>query len=116
MKIEVDDLSGAGVADLLNEHLKDMQSTSPPESRTALDLNELKDPSITFWCVRDGDLLAGCGAFKILTKTHAEIKSIRTSSQHTRKGVATKLLEFMISYVEDKGLEIKSGNRIYGVL
>jgi len=116
MRIEVDDLSSADVVDLLSEHLKDMESTSPPESRHALDLNELKDPSITFWCVRYDDLLAGCGALKFLTKTHAEIKSMRTSSKYTREGVGSKLLEFMISYAEGKGykrLSLETGSMEY---
>ena len=42
MKIKHDDLSSGDVIALLEEHLKDMYATSPPESVHALDVNALK--------------------------------------------------------------------------
>ena len=41
MKIELDDLSGKEIARFLEEHIEDMKSTSPPESKHALDLEGL---------------------------------------------------------------------------
>jgi len=38
MEIKIDDLSGPEVALFLAEHIKDMKSASPPESKHALDL------------------------------------------------------------------------------
>ncbi|MEY3659889.1 MAG: hypothetical protein RLZZ169_714, partial [Pseudomonadota bacterium] len=49
MSICVDDLSGPEIADLLQEHLREMYATSPPESVHALDLERLRQPDITFW-------------------------------------------------------------------
>ena len=77
--IKVDDLAGPEVAELLNEHLKDMALHSPPESIHALDLEALRKPEITFWSVWEGSALVGCGALKKLDAQHAEIKSMRTS-------------------------------------
>jgi putative acetyltransferase len=86
MHIKVDDLSGAEIQELLREHLRGMALISPPESIHALDLEALRKPEITFWTVwEDGELL-GCGALKELDPRHAEIKSMRTSSAHLRKG------------------------------
>ena len=54
MEILIDDLSGAPIADFLAEHIRDMQATSPPESKHALDLDGLRRPAISFWIVWDG--------------------------------------------------------------
>ena len=93
MKILVDDLRGPEIARLLHEHLQSMALHSPPESIHALDLEALRGPDITFWCVWQGAELMGCGALKELTPRHGEIKSMRTASRHLRKGVAARLHE-----------------------
>ena len=96
MLIKVDDLSGAAVRDLLREHLRSMAQHSPPESVHALDLAALRGPGMTFWTAWDGDDLLGCGALKQLDSRHAEIKSMRTSTAHLRKGVARRMLTHII--------------------
>ena len=62
MEIKLDDLTGTEIAKLLNSHLTSMAEHSPPESIHALNLEELKNEDITFWCVCDGNALVGCGA------------------------------------------------------
>lgn len=104
-KIKLDDLSGKEVFSLLQEHLKDMQATSPPESKHALDLNELKHPSVSFWTIWEGNSLAGCGAFKKLDAHHAEIKSMKTSTHYKNKGVASKLLMHIVEQATLSGLK-----------
>jgi putative acetyltransferase len=107
-KIKLDDLSGKEIFSLLQEHLEDMKATSPPESKHALDLDGLKDPSVKFWTIWDDTELAGCGAFKILDSEHAEIKSMRTSNQYQNKGVASKLLIHIIEQAKLFGLKTLS--------
>ena len=92
VRIKVDDLSGAEIQELLREHLRSLKSISPPESVHALDLEALRKPEITFWTAWEGGQLLGCGALKELDPRHGEIKSMRTSSAHLRKGVAKCLL------------------------
>ena len=105
MNIALDDLSSPAVADLLQQHLAEMHLISPPESVHALDLNKLKAPDMKLWCAwRDSELL-GCGALKIHNAAYAEIKSMRTATQHLCKGVAVKLLSYIIN--EAKLLGIK---------
>ena len=80
MEIKIDDLSGAEIAAFLEEHIQDMRSVSPPESKHALDLAGLRKPEITFWtCWHDGRI-AGCCVLKRLDSLHGEVKSMRTSS------------------------------------
>jgi putative acetyltransferase len=96
MNIEIDDLSGSAIARLLQEHLQSMALHSPPESVHALDIDALRKPEITFWTAWEGGELLGCGALKELDPRHAEVKSMRTSSQHLRKGVARALLNHIV--------------------
>ena len=104
MDIRIDDLSGPEVKKILTEHLEDMFATSPPECVFALDLDGLKKPNITFWTVWENNQLLGCGALKILDETHAEIKSMRTTSAARNKGIASTLLRHIIDVAKQKGL------------
>jgi putative acetyltransferase len=105
MNIRIDDLQGAAIAVLLQVHLDAMHQHSPPESVHALDLEALRHPSITFWTAWDGDALMGCGALKMHSATHAELKSMRTAAGHERKGVARALLRHIEAAAKEKGVQ-----------
>jgi putative acetyltransferase len=97
VKISQGGLDDPDVIALLGEHLQGMADHSPPESIHALDVDGLKAPDITFWTMRDGDEVAGCIALKQLDKRHGEIKSMRTSSSHLRRGVGAALLAHLVA-------------------
>ncbi len=99
-EIRRDDLRGKEIAALIHEHLLDMHETSPPESVHALGLEALRAPEITFWSAWQGGDLLGCGALKQLDAQHGEIKSMRTANAHLRKGVASKMLQHILSEAE----------------
>jgi putative acetyltransferase len=69
----------------------------------ALNLDELRKPDITFWSVWQGQTIVGCGALKELDDRHGEIKSMRTAAAHVRKGVASRILEHIISEAKRRG-------------
>ncbi|MEO9910947.1 MAG: GNAT family N-acetyltransferase, partial [Lentilitoribacter sp.] len=96
MDIRIDDLSGPEVKRILTEHLEDMYASSPAECVFALDLDALKQPSITFWSVWQDKQLLGCGALKALSTEQGEIKSMRTTQAARNKGVASSLLQHII--------------------
>ncbi|MDR7380609.1 GNAT family N-acetyltransferase [Promicromonospora iranensis] len=106
MNIAIDSPARDDVRRLLDEHLTDMFATSPAESVHALDHSALLAPAITFWTARgdDGTLL-GCGALNELEpgteqgheQGHGEIKSMRTALQARGKGVASALLETVLT-------------------
>lgn len=113
LHIRVDDLTGPEIADFLDEHIRDMKAISPPESKHALDLEGLRKPEITFWTVWDDQTLVGCGAIKELGPRHGEIKSMRTSASHRRKGVATFVLRHILREAEARGygrLSLETGS------
>ena len=96
MEIRIDDVRSPAVLRLLQEHLQSMALHSPPESVHALDVDALRAPNVTFWCAWHGEHLMGCGALKELDAGHGEIKSMRTVTQHLRKGVAAGLLRHIL--------------------
>jgi putative acetyltransferase len=101
--IVVDDLSSAQIAEFLQEHIQQMRSITPLESKHALDLDGLRKPGITFWSVMDGDAVVGCGAIKRLDRGHAEVKSMRTRSARKRSGIASLLLAHIITEARRMG-------------
>lgn len=115
MDLKQDDLRGPEIKALLQEHLDEMALHSPPESIHALDLEALRQPDITFWTVWDNTELAGCGALKQLDSKAGEIKSMRTSRQYLRKGIAALLLKHIISTATMRGysqLSLETGSAL----
>jgi putative acetyltransferase len=113
LNIKIDDLKGSEIYELLQEHLQSMALHSPPESVHALDIEALRKPEITFWTVWESGELLGCGALKELDARHGEIKSMRTSSSHLRKGVARNLLTHIIEQAKHRGysrLSLETGS------
>jgi putative acetyltransferase len=113
VEIVLDDLTGPQIARFLDEHVREMQSITPPESKHALDLDALRRPEITFWSVLDGDTVVGCGALKRLDVSHAEVKSMRTRPARKRSGIASLTLEHIITEARRMGftrLSLETGS------
>lgn len=113
MEIRLDDLSGAQIRALLEEHLESMYRISPPESVHALGIDELRQPDISFWTAWSEDQLLGCGALKELATDHGEVKSMRTSTRHRRTGVARAVLTTIIEHALHRGysrLSLETGS------
>jgi len=111
--IKIDDLTGLEVTKLIGEHLHSMTLNSPPESIHALNLKQLQRPEITFWSAWEENELVGCGALKEIDCQHGEIKSMRTSSLHLRKGVAKRILQHLIEEGKRRGyrqLSLETGS------
>ena len=103
MIIKLDDVSGLEVRALLREHLEFAAQHSPPESIHALDVAGLQRPEVTFWTAWEDSELLGCGALKQLDEHHGEIKSMRTSARHLRRGVASQVLSYLIAEAKRRG-------------
>lgn len=116
INIKKDDLSGGEVIALLEEHLADMYATSPPESVHALDVQALKAPDITFFIAWIDNTLAGCIAIKTLSKTEAELKSMRTVKTFRNRGVASDLLLFICRFAKQNSftkISMETGTQNY---
>ncbi|MFI9510282.1 GNAT family N-acetyltransferase [Nocardia sp. NPDC052566] len=114
LRIVVDDVSGQELAALLRQHLADMYATSPAESVHALDLDALRKPEITVWTAWTETELAGCGALKELDPANAEIKSMRTATHLTGRGIASTLVRHLIAEARGRGyrrLSLETGTQ-----
>ncbi len=105
MKIIEGGLSAPQVAALLQQHLEEMALSSPPDSIHALDLDALRSPEVTFFSMWQEDQLMGCGAIKEIDSSNAEIKSMRTTQQFLRQGVASRLLTHLIDCAIERGYQ-----------
>jgi putative acetyltransferase len=73
----------------------------------------LQEPDITFWTVRDGAVLLGCGALKQLDPAHGEIKSMRTPTALRRQGAGRAMLTHIIAVARGRGygrLSLETGS------
>ena len=93
------------VHELLVKHFIELRSVSPEGSAHVLDINGLKDPTITFWSLWESNNLMGSGALKFLDKNHGEFKSIRVNDKFRDQGYGIKVIHHLIG--EAKKLDIK---------
>jgi putative acetyltransferase len=102
--IRDDDLSGEATRRLIAAHLAGMHDTSPPESVHALDLDRLRQPSISFWSAWIGGELAGIGALKALDDARGELKSMRVDDRFLGTGVGRALLRHIVAAARERGM------------
>jgi len=88
---------------LLIRHLEGMHANSPPGQVFALDWSELQKPEISFYALWEGEDLLGVGALKQLEPRYGEIKSMRTTDAHLRKGVAAAILDHLVAEARRRG-------------
>ena len=84
------------VHELLVKHFIELRAASPEGSAHVLDIPGLKDPSIKFWSLWNGEKLVGCGALKFLDKKHGEFKSIRVNDNFRRQGNGMNVITHLI--------------------
>jgi len=109
------DFADSRVLELLREHLAGMHASSPPGAVYALDLSGLQHPAVAFFTVWDRDDLLGCGALKHIDATTGELKSMRTTARHLRRGAGRVMLDHLLALARTRGytrvcLETGSGD------
>jgi putative acetyltransferase len=107
LRIERDDLTDPAVVALLEEHVAELRSISPPESTHALDLAALRAEGVDVWVARESGPSApplGCVALTLVEPGHGELKSMRTAAGATGRGVGTALLEHVLDQAGARGL------------
>lgn len=105
MNISTGNVRHEQVMTLLLSHHNDMLKHSPAKSVHALDLSALEGPDITFFSGWINDKLAGVGALKALDVSHGEIKSMRTSPNFLRQGIARQLLQSIVEQANKRGYQ-----------
>ncbi|MGH2881454.1 MAG: GNAT family N-acetyltransferase [Solirubrobacteraceae bacterium] len=112
-EISVDDPAAPDVRRLLETHLAEVRAPTPPEDAHALDVDGLRDASVTFFSLRrDGALLA-VGALKRLDSDHAEVKSMHTVAAARGQGIGRRMAEHLIAVAREAGyrrLSLETGS------
>jgi putative acetyltransferase len=111
--VRPDDLSGEPSRRLLALHLEGMRAGSPPGHVFALDLSGLTAPDVRVWSAWDGDAVVAIGALKALGDGTGEVKSMRTHTDHVRRGAAALVLERIIAEAKASGfsrLSLETGS------
>ncbi|MEE1618296.1 GNAT family N-acetyltransferase [Brachybacterium sp. J153] len=98
------DFEDAALARFLQDHLDDMRSTAPPESRHAFDLSALDRPEVRLWCARLDAELVGTAALARIDAAHEELKSMRTAPHRRGQGIARALLRVVVDDARSRGV------------
>ena len=98
---------------LLTFHFEQMRGTSPPEACHVLPIEGLRDPTVSFWSLREDGQLLGVGALKQLSISHGEVKSMRTAPEALGRGVGSAVLDHLVAEARRRGytrLSLETGS------
>ena len=104
IRIAVGDLSDRHVVELLQTHLDRARAETAPGSAHALDLAGLMARDVSFVAAWDDEVLAGCGALKVLSATDGELKSMHTVQTMRGRGIGGALVEHLVALGRSLGL------------
>ena len=105
MEIKIEDPRTEEVSVLLQKHLDFCHSVTPAENVFALNVEKLRLPGITLFGARDQGELVGVCALKLITLTHAELKSMHVLASSRGKGVGGLLVSHVLDFARAGGIE-----------
>ena len=85
-------------------HHAAMHADTPPESIHMMTPDALAAPEIAFFVMREDGAAIGMGAYKRLSPTHGEIKSMHVLSELRGRGLSRRLLEHLIAQARSEGI------------
>ena len=88
---------------LMQRHTADMHADTPPESIHMMDAGQLASPGIWFFVMREEGNPIGMGAFKRLSASHAEIKSMHVLAEVRGRGLSRRMLEHLLDAARAEG-------------
>ncbi len=88
---------------LFERHTADMHADTPPESIHMMDKAALAAPGIRFFVLRDDGLPVAMGAFKRITASHAEIKSMHVLTEARGRGLSKAILDHLVAKAKADG-------------
>lgn len=97
LEIRRGDLTKPDVLALLKAHADLMLALSPPGSCHFLPAEGLAQDEVTFWDMRDGGELVGCGALQALGDGEGEVKSMHVQGTQRGRGLSRRMLEHIIA-------------------
>lgn len=101
--IGAEDPRSGDVRALLETHLAFSRSVTPVGYSFALDVEDLAEPGVTFFCARANGRLVGVGALKRLDQLHAELKSMHTTEAARGRGVGRAMVRHVLTFARAEG-------------
>jgi putative acetyltransferase len=98
------ELDNEDVRALLAQHFAEMRAGSPPSACHVMTADDLSDPAIRFFTLREDGALLGCGALKRLAADQGEVKSMRTADAALGRGVGKALLDQLVAAARSDGM------------
>ena len=98
LEFSIEDPLTPDVKALLQTHLNFCHEVTPAQHSYALDVEKLKDPSITVFGARENGMLLGVGALKVIEPRHAELKSMHTAQAARGRGVGKAMVAHILSF------------------
>ncbi|MFZ5709461.1 MAG: GNAT family N-acetyltransferase [Pseudomonadota bacterium] len=95
---------GADLTPLFERHTAAMHAETPPESIHMMAPSELTIPEVSFFVMREDGRAVGMGAFKRLSGTHAEIKSMHVLAEFRGRGLSRMMLDRLIDEARVAGM------------
>lgn len=89
---------------LFARHTADMHADTPPESIHMMDAAELAIPQVAFFTAREGGAALAMGAYKRLSGTHGEIKSMHVLREARGRGLSALMLTHIETAARAAGL------------
>ena len=103
MDIREGGLDDPRVVALLDAYFEGLRANTRAESSRLLDHAALRTSDTTFWTAWDGEHLLGCCALKALDAEQGEVKAMRTSEEHLRRGTGAALLSHILGLARARG-------------
>jgi putative acetyltransferase len=100
--IAIDDPRADDVQTMLRRHLAFAREVTPSGHVHALEVDDLVDPSVTFFSARRDGTLLGVGALKQLDESHAELKSMHTTVVARGYGVGRAMVDHLLAVATDR--------------
>jgi putative acetyltransferase len=89
---------------LMQRHTDAMHADTPPESIHMMDAGQLAKPGIAFFVMREDGRAIGMGAFKRLSGSHGEIKSMHVLAELRGRGLAQMMLDHLTAAAREAGI------------
>lgn len=105
MEIRIEDPRTNDVSALLQVHSDFCYSVTPACGVHTLDVEKLRLPGVTLFTAREQGELIGLCALKLITPTHAELKSMHVQSSSRGKGTGGFLVSHVLEFARSGGVE-----------
>ena len=103
LEILVDDPRREDVRAVLATHLAFARGATPAQYSFALDVDELLEPTVTFFSARRAGHVLGVAALKRLDESLAELKSMHTLEADRQRGIGRAMVAHLLVFAERHG-------------